>query len=646
MILFALCTLGVLSWTPDASTYADKAPNMVDFELHFAGCDGNMPSATQINKKLETVLTGGVEVSHHGAANVEDIDINIEDVEKLDAIPVDLFAPCTFEIKELRKYYSEMTPGSMEGLEDLIEVIDENSGHFSSRRNLAPAVLDFSSCVGPARQQGSSSSCAAFSTSSVIEIAECREWGKPPSVYISPISIYAYKSGALGMSPSKVFAILRDYGASMEKHWPFVKSLERVADNMKPTDIPAKAKESAQRHKVLKTFVYRGRDPAKVKAGFVEYGAAMIATHIYGYGCDMWTKTGPSIGGHGMAAIGYNEQGVIIRNSWGPDWCNKGNDLLKWEDLGKIWGFWWWKDAKTEEHDPCPLGYDPSFGLKNYLGGCDGAKTRMRDGDSTMLKCAEACTNSNSCFAFDWSKHGGCFSNPSCAKQANDDKFSCKKSGAVPAQDLGKEYERRITGTCSDEGYAPVKDMKECGDAAKALGFAKTVARDDKQESVKYDPPYCYYENGRLKFNKSGKNTGKCKKADKCLCEKVEVPTYVKRTTGACSDRGYDPIKSLKECTKAGLKLGLISGDDEAKDDGQSYTTYAWDPPFCYYEFGQLKYNPKGNTGPCKEGDICLCIEGSNEFRGRNDMEVEDEVAELRRVNQQLLRTLEKLSEN
>lgn len=90
----------------------------------------------------------------------------------------------------------------------------------------------------------------------------------------------------------------------------------------------------------------------------------------------------------------------------------------------------------------------------------------------------------------------------------------------------------------------------------------------------------------------------------------------------------------------------MIAVDEEAKDDNQGYTTYQWDPPFCYYEFGQLKYNIGTNTGPCKPNDKCLCRKDFNEFDKHTGMEVESEVAELRRVNKLLLRTLENLSEN
>ena len=67
-----------------------------------------------------------------------------------------------------------------------------------------------------------------------------------------------------------------------------------------------------------------------------------------------------------------------------------------------------------------------------------------------------------------------------------------------------------------------IKTLSECEDAARELQSAKGLidlsAEDDGQTGVSYDPPYCYYESGTLKFNYGGTNTGSCSTTDKCLC--------------------------------------------------------------------------------------------------------------------------------
>ena len=64
-----------------------------------------------------------------------------------------------------------------------------------------------------------------------------------------------------------------------------------------------------------------------------------------------------------------------------------------------------------------------------------------------------------------------------------------------------------------------IKSPVECGTVAQGLGLSDTTVEDDGQDGVSYDPPYCYFEGGSLKFNSLGTNTGSCTTSDKCLCE-------------------------------------------------------------------------------------------------------------------------------
>ena len=66
--------------------------------------------------------------------------------------------------------------------------------------------------------------------------------------------------------------------------------------------------------------------------------------------------------------------------------------------------------------------------------------------------------------------------------------------------------------------------MTECADAAKFLGLSDTSVSDDYQNGVSYDPPYCYFEGGSLKFNQ-GNNYGSCSSSDMCLCKSTLTAT-------------------------------------------------------------------------------------------------------------------------
>ena len=74
-------------------------------------------------------------------------------------------------------------------------------------------------------------------------------------------------------------------------------------------------------------------------------------------------------------------------------------------------------------------------------------------------------------------------------------------------------YEKYYNITCD-----PILTASECEDAAVELGMIDTTAENDYQDFYDYDPPYCYYEGGRLKFNLNMTNTGECYSSDICLC--------------------------------------------------------------------------------------------------------------------------------
>ena len=64
-----------------------------------------------------------------------------------------------------------------------------------------------------------------------------------------------------------------------------------------------------------------------------------------------------------------------------------------------------------------------------------------------------------------------------------------------------------------------IKTTSECEAAALELRLPDTSVTDDGQNGFGQDPPYCYFENGSLKFNYGGTNTGLCgSNNDKCIC--------------------------------------------------------------------------------------------------------------------------------
>ena len=80
---------------------------------------------------------------------------------------------------------------------------------------------------------------------------------------------------------------------------------------------------------------------------------------------------------------------------------------------------------------------------------------------------------------------------------------------------------------------------------------------------------------------------------------------YIVLSRGKCPS-GTE-ITSRSACSAAAKYLSL--GDTSAVSDGQYSEHYSIssDPPFCYYEGGELKFNEGSNSGSCSELDLCLC---------------------------------------
>ena len=89
--------------------------------------------------------------------------------------------------------------------------------------------------------------------------------------------------------------------------------------------------------------------------------------------------------------------------------------------------------------------------------------------------------------------------------------------------------------TSKSTSCSPIASAVLCASAACKVGISLpgTEAEDDMQPSCKsYDPPYCYKEQSKMKFN-VGTNIGLCSHIDTCLCMSptTEAPTTEAPTT-------------------------------------------------------------------------------------------------------------------
>ena len=203
-----------------------------------------------------------------------------------------------------------------------------------------PEILDLKKMLPSIRNQGSQGSCAAHTAACMKEWQELQDVGFWK--HMSPQFIYNNRENqdSEGMYPRDVMRILYNLGCCSEEKYPYGK-IES------PDNISDFAYNNAKQYKIkgyARIYTING-----LKNALYKYGPCLLAVPVYNYGSSMWKK-GPGEtqkGGHAMTIVGYDEDGFIIRNSWGSNWCNDGYTNLNYNDWECIWEVWSAIDDKT-----------------------------------------------------------------------------------------------------------------------------------------------------------------------------------------------------------------------------------------------------------------------------------------------------------
>ena len=92
--------------------------------------------------------------------------------------------------------------------------------------------------------------------------------------------------------------------------------------------------------KIEKYSMVAGITP--IKQALMLNGPLVCAVMVYNDSNEFWNqKNGDRIlGGHALSIVGYDKKGLIIRNSWGSSWGDKGYAHMNWEDINKILECW------------------------------------------------------------------------------------------------------------------------------------------------------------------------------------------------------------------------------------------------------------------------------------------------------------------
>jgi len=239
-----------------------------------------------------------------------------------------------------------------------------------SRRNLQtlPDTLDHTEMTAPIRDQGNLGSCSAFAAATVKTYHERLDSGDM-TYQMSPLFVYSFRSNVPlgGMTAGETALILENYGDCFEDTLPYDDSHD--ATSLEGSTLSDDIIEEAAGYKILQRiqwtpWVGRTQDLDEFKQTCMEnlnaYGPAWFAVTVYNYGCELYKGNMPQ-GGHAMALVGYDADGMIFQNSWGV-WCgNPGPGLshIPWEDAKEyIDEINWYEDdsSTTEPTDPTPFG--------------------------------------------------------------------------------------------------------------------------------------------------------------------------------------------------------------------------------------------------------------------------------------------------
>tara|TARA_R110002074_G_scaffold402126_1_gene603844 strand:+ start:79 stop:834 length:756 start_codon:yes stop_codon:yes gene_type:complete len=217
-------------------------------------------------------------------------------------------------------------------------------GSIDTSNNL-PEVVDYRNLLQPIRNQGNQGSCFAQCVACVKEWQEKKDYGF--NQYFSPQFFYnnrfnkydINKNNDFGMFGRDVMKLMKNIGICSEQNYPY----GRIEDKK---NISEEIYKEAKNH-IIKGYA-RINNINKLKEFLFNNGPCIITFPVYNFENNFWKKTGKKKGGHAVTIIGYNKQGFIIRNSWGPNYGNKGYWLYKYNDWGCHWEIWGTIDEKSK----------------------------------------------------------------------------------------------------------------------------------------------------------------------------------------------------------------------------------------------------------------------------------------------------------
>jgi len=435
--LLLVCSLAFAFESAGGVISDDVTPNIIEFELTFGeGC--SVDSLPTLEKTLRELFELGVVL--YDADLVEEIDviINIQEGRKVKEVVPFLKSQegfnCEISISDLTFAASEIIPDSNAFITEMYQegfVLDANHPETEEDRRLLasyPEVLDLRK-YNPqgVKNQQTTPTCAAHAAATVKEIHENMDYGLTEKLstrflYAQRLTtkIFGQNNPFDGMNHWHVFHLLKNEGIPLEKDYPWYNE-ETSGAKDSPDTIPADVKRKAKMHRVsqMVSFIptlFHSVDSVKnrLKQLLNQYSAGIIWIWTWGKAnpksCAIYKReSGDWLRGmHMMAVVGYNKDGIIVRNSWGNGWCvdengNGGDIYIPWYDAARYipeYNFWKDMDSQSCENFELFTGRSCwSFGRRalNPSGKCQGKECSLVDANRCCKNKPKTCLKKNSC---------------------------------------------------------------------------------------------------------------------------------------------------------------------------------------------------------------------------------------------------------